>query len=356
MRRPVLLIVLACCVASGLPATASAAGGVEVTRDLRLSWVGDMAFSSEQGLPAGGVAGALDPVRRFLTGDLVTGNLEGTLATGGSSKCGAGSGGDCFSFRAPPSYARGLRRAGFDVLNVANNHANDYGPTGQAQTAAALRAAHIDHAGRPGQVTLRDVAGVRVAFLGFAPYPWASPLLDIPTAERMVRAAAGRADLVVVMMHQGAEGATRTHVPFGSETAFGENRGNARAFAHGVIDAGADLVLGSGPHVIRGIELYHHRMVAYSLGNFAGPNTLGLGGALSLSAVLHVHLTSTGEVLGGRWVPLVLRSPGEPRYDRSHLSAQLVRRLSHEDFGPHRRLPMTSRGTIGPDPAVAQRR
>jgi hypothetical protein len=114
-------------------------------------------------------------------------------------------------------------------------------------------------------------------------------------------------------------------------------------------------VVGSGPHVIRGIELYRHRMIAYSLGNFAGPNTLGLGGALSLSAVLNVRLTSDGDVLGGRWVPLQLVSPGEPRYDPSHLSASLVRRLSQEDFGS-RRLPIADDGTIGPDPAVARRR
>lgn len=355
MRRPVLALLLACAVAAGAPGAAVAAGGVEVTRELRLAWVGDIAFSADQGLPSGGVAGALDPVRRYLTGDIVTGNLEGTLATGGRSKCPGGSGGDCFAFRAPPSYARGLRHEGFGLMNVANNHADDYGSTGQAQTAAALRGAGIASTGRPGQVTVRDVHGVRVAFLGFAPYPWASPLLDIPAAVRMVGEAADHADLVVVMMHQGAEGADRTHVPHGSETAFGENRGNARAFAHAVVDAGAGLVLGSGPHVIRGIELYHHRMIAYSLGNFAGPNTLGLGGALSLSAVLQVHLTSTGEVLGGRWVPLRLERPGVPRYDPSHLSAQLVRRLSVEDFG-RRRLPMSSSGVIGPDPAVARRR
>jgi hypothetical protein len=335
-------------------APAAATGGVEQIHELTLTWVGDIAMSTDQGLPSGGVGGAIGPVRRYLSGDIVTGNLEGTLATGGSSKCPGGSGGTCFAFRAPPSYARGLRRQGFDLMNVANNHANDYGAVGQAQTAAALRGAGLSFTGRPGQITTLTVAHTRVAFVGFAPYPWASPLLDIPAAERLVRAAAKRADVVVVIMHQGAEGAGATHVPYGGETAFGENRGNARAFAHGVVDAGADLVVGSGPHVVRGVELYHHRMIAYSLGNFAGPNTLGLGGVLSLSAILDVRLSSDGDVLGGRWVPLRLVAPGEPRYDPSHLSVALVRRRSREDFGS-RRMPMSGDGTLAADPAVARR-
>ena len=250
-----------------------------------------------------------------------------------------------------------------EVIRFADHRGDSYRLSQQAAQAQGkyivfcgvhFMAESADVLSRPGQVTMRVVNGVRVAFLGFAPYPWASPLLDIPAAARMVHEATAHADLVVVMMHQGAEGADRTHVPHGSETAFGEDRGNARAFAHAVVDAGAGLVLGSGPHVIRGIELYHHRMIAYSLGNFAGPNTLGLGGALSLSAVLRVHLTSTGEVLGGRWVPLRLERPGVPRYDPSHLSARLVRRLSAEDFGSHR-LPMSATGVIGADPAVARR-
>jgi hypothetical protein len=346
VRRPVLLLALV----GGLLASAPARGAatLEPVGVFTLSWVGDMAFSSQQGLPAGDVPGALGPVKSLLAADIVTGNLEGTLATGGSSKCGGGSGGDCFSFRAPPRYARGLRRMGFDLVNVANNHANDYGPIGQSQTSAALRSAHVAYSGRAGQITTLRVQGARVAFVGFAPYPWASPLLDIPAAQRLVREAKARADLVVVMIHQGAEGAGATHVPFGTETAFGENRGNARAFAHGVIDAGAGLVLGSGPHVIRGVERYRHRLIAYSLGNFAGPHTLGIGGVTALSAILRLTLTSDGDVLGGRWVPIRIVSPGVPRYDGTRASIRQVQRLSRSDF--RHRFAIFSDGRIGRDP------
>ena len=352
MTRAVVAVAAALALAA--PAAALGAGSV-APFGLSVSWVGDMAFSSDKGLPPGGPGAAFAPLRRYLRADLVTGNLEGTLATSGSSKCpgnGSHPPGDCFAFRAPPSYAYGFAHAGFDLLNVANNHANDYGDIGQAQTAAALRSAGIAYAGRPGQITVLRVNGIRVAAVGFAPYPWAAPLLDVPAAAALVRAARRRAPIVLAFIHQGAEGADRDHVPYGPETAFGENRGDARVFAHAMVDAGATLVLGSGPHVIRGIERYHRRLIAYSLGNFAGPHTLGLGGASSLSAILRVDLTPDGHVLAGRWISLAMVSPGLPRYDRSHASAALVRRLSAQDFPASRRFAIHADGTIDPDPAI----
>ena len=352
MRRAVLACLILGAVAAA--PSARAAADLEAVDVFTLSWVGDMAFSSDRGLPAGDVRGALGPLKYYLRADIVTGNLEGTLATGGASKCGRRKRrsvkheGDCFAFRAPPRYARGLRRMGFDLVNVANNHFNDFGGTGQAQTTAALSGAGIAYTGQPGRIVTVKVAHTRVAFVGFAPYPWANPLLDIPAAAGLVRTAKKTNDVVVVMMHQGAEGAGALHVPFGSEGAFGENRGNPRAFTHAMIDAGAGLVLGSGPHVIRGIERYRHRLIAYSLGNFAGPHTLAAGGVTALSAILRVEISSDGDIVGGRWVPVTLVSPGVPRYDRSGASIRLVKRLSLSDFG--RRFPIFSDGRIGREP------
>src|SRR5258708_36907214 len=116
---------------------------------------------------------------------------------------------------------------------MANNPSDDCGPGGVAQTLAALKSAKLPHTGVKGEVTVQKVNGVKVAFLGFAPYPWASPLTNIPAAKSMVATAAKRADVVIVFIHAGAEGAGATHVPHGTETAFGENSGNSRAFAHG---------------------------------------------------------------------------------------------------------------------------
>ena len=247
--------------------------------------------------------------------DLMIANLEGTYSTGGPSKSDGKSSGTSFSFQAPPAYAEALPWAGIDLVNLANNHSNDYFARGLAQTTGALKQAGVAYTGLPGQVTVLHVRGVRVAVVGMSPYSGNASVNNLSGARRLVRRAAGEADLVVVLMHIGAEGSDKIHTPRGPETAFGELRGNPRAFAHAVIDAGADLVLGSGPHVIRGIERYKDRLIAYSLGNFAGWGNFGLGGNLSLSGLLTVKIDSTGRILGGRWLSLHLGAPGVPRID-----------------------------------------
>src|SRR5581483_7744683 len=104
-------------------------------------------------------------------GDIVFGNLEGTLTDATAGKCPAKSiGTTCFEFRAPPAFAADLRHAGFTVMNDANNHSYDFGPAGQAQTVASLHAAGIAQDGLPGEITIVRAGGLRVAVLGFAPY------------------------------------------------------------------------------------------------------------------------------------------------------------------------------------------
>jgi poly-gamma-glutamate capsule biosynthesis protein CapA/YwtB (metallophosphatase superfamily) len=300
--------------------------------------VGDIALSTQRGLPPGGLVNALAPVaHRLRSAGLTLGNLEGTLSVGGASKCGGIGGGDCFAFQAPPATAGALHALGFDLVNQANNHSLDYGDSGRAQTIAALDRAGVAHTGFPGEITVLKRAGIKVAFLGFAPYAFDSNLLDIPAAKALVRRARKRAQLVVVIIHAGAEGADQLHTPHGSQFYLGEDRGNARAFAHGVINAGASLVLGSGPHVIRGIERYRNRLIAYSLGNFVGYHTLGGGGVLDDSGILRVTLDRTGRVTAGDWFPIRLEG-GLPRPDPSHASAKLVARLSREDFAEHYRI------------------
>jgi len=313
------------------PRLPSVPKGASVT----IEWVGDMAMSSELGLPPGGVEHALAPVSGLLHGaDITFGNLEGTLSVGGASKCGASvTGDDCYAFQAPPSYAFGLRRLGFRLVNQANNHSMDFGASGREQTVAALRRAGLAETGYPGQITYLTSHGIRVAFLGFAPYNYDSNLLDIPTAVAMVKRARAHAALVVVIIHAGAEGADQLHTPYGTQYYLGENRGDARGFAHAVIDAGASIVVGSGPHVIRGVEDYRGHVVAYSLGNFVGYRTLGGGGVLNDSAILRVRLGQNGRVLAADWIPITLDG-GLPRPDPSDASARLVAQLSASDF-PH---------------------
>ena len=221
-------------------------------------------------------------------------NLEGTLTDGGASKCGAGSS-NCFAFRSPPSYAATFRKAGIDVVNQANNHAFDYGASGYADTRRAVRGAGLKSTGGPDDVTVVRHDGVRVAFVGFASYPWSGPLNDPAGVRSLIGKAKDRADLVVVAFHGGAEGSGAQHVPSGDETYLGEDRGDLRCFARTAVDAGADLVVGSGPHVVRGMEFYKGHLIAYSAGNFVGyGGVFGLAGPTAVSYILNVTLRSDG--------------------------------------------------------------
>jgi hypothetical protein len=246
-----------------------------------VGWVGDVTPGSQYGLPPGDGRSLFAAVREDLHGpSVMAGNLEGTLSTGGASKCGPAPSPACFAFQAPPANAAGLADAGFDVLNLANNHAHDFGPDGLGQTRGALAAAGLPATGAPGEVTVVRAGSRRIAFVGFASYPWSAPMNDPPAVRELVRAADRQADHVVVLFHGGAEGSDRTRVPEGRELHLGEDRGDLRAFARQAIDAGADAVLGSGPHVLRGLEVHRDRLVAYSLGNFAGVHNFATAGTL----------------------------------------------------------------------------
>ncbi len=307
---------------------------VNAKATVTIAWGGDTVLGSTYAMPPGDGRIMLAHVAPlFRAADVGWVNLEETLATGASSKCAGSTPGACYAFGAPPSYAHGLPASGIQIVNLANNHADDYGAAGQASTLAALRSAHVLWNGKPGQIRIVRMRGLRIAFLGFAPYPWASRLDRIPAAVALVRRAAAKADLVLVAIHAGAEGSSAVHVPQGTEVFLGENRGSSRAFAHAVIDAGADLVVGSGPHVIRGVQWYHGRLIAYSLGNLAGWHTFAGGGTLSESAVITVKLHADGSVAGARWTALSLEPPGTPVLDPAHASLALVAQLSRQDFG-----------------------
>lgn len=298
-----------------------------------MSATGDIILGDAGSLPAGDGAGFFDGVAEALPADLAMGNLEQPL-TGdtGFRKCGEDSTG-CHAFRAPPRYAGHLRDAGFDLLNLANNHGDDFGPQGRMNTQAALDQHGLAHTGSRDQITVVEAAGLPVAVVGFSAYAWTNDLNDHAQAAGVVSRAGSQADLVVVQVHMGAEGADQTRVPAGRETFFGEDRGDPRAFARAVIDAGADLVVGHGPHVLRGLEFYQGRLIAYSLGNFAGGGgTLNASGPLGLGAVLRVSLAADGSFAGGQLVSTHMFQAGLPVVDPQQRALALVREVTGLDF------------------------
>ena len=296
--------------------------------------VGDLMLGSDYPSPAylpPKGTDLLKPVAPVLRGaDLTFGNLEGPLARGGStSKRGAHS----YAFRSPPANAAVLKEAGFDVLSLANNHASDFGAAGRASTRAALVAQGITGVGQPGEIVVRTVRGVRIAFVAFAFNPVSDNLNDIPAARRLVAGAARSGGIVVVSFHAGAEGSGAARVPNATELYLGERRGNSRAFAHAVVDAGADLVIGHGPHVPRAMEIYKDRLVAYSLGNFATYGLFSLRGTTALAPILVAKVDpATGRFVGGRIISARQSGKGGPRLDSSDAAAREVARLSALDF------------------------
>ena len=305
--------------------------------------VGDTELGNSPNLPANPAA-ILAPVVSALKAPIVFANLEGTMTTGSSSKCASGST-NCYAFSVPPSYANVMADAGFNVVNSANNHSHDFGEQGASDTSAALTGASIKQTGLPGQIAVNDDHGTKVATIGFAPYSNVNNLLDLATAKALITKAKTLAPLVVVYMHAGAEGSTATHVTGQEETYFGENRGNSKAFAHAAVDAGADLVIGSGPHVVRGMEWYQGKLIAYSLGNFANFQNFASVGTMSISAILRVTLSATGVFASGTLTSVLLSSTGQPAIDSTGQAASLMNQLSSADFG-------SAAATIGPNGSI----
>lgn len=305
----------------------------EVEGVVSIDAVGDIVLGTETyGFAPGGGNALFAEIDSMFTGDIVLGNLEGTLAVGGESKCDVDAQ-DCFAFRSPPSEARWLRRSGFTTLNLANNHAYDFGAGALEETRSALDERRLDHVGAPGQIRVRRIGEIRVAVLGFSTYAWGADMRDIDAAVRLVRDATRLAHIVVVTMHAGAEGSDHQHVEPGTEYFLGESRGDPVRFARAAVDAGADLVVGHGPHVLRGMEWYEGRLIAYSMGNFAGYNVFNLTGPQKYSGVLKVMLNADGTWVRGELAATELVGKGVPAPDERRKAHALVRRLSSEDFG-----------------------
>ena len=313
-------------------AVASTAPRVSPDTRITIAAVGDTMMGSPQfGLPPSNGRYLFSATERYLKADISIVDQEGTLTDVGPSKCAGSSLSECFAFKSPPNYAANLTAAGFNVANLADNHTLDYGEIGLTNAEAALRRVHLPYTGLPGQFKIVHVGKVAVAVLGFAPYAWCANSLDLPGVQALVEKARREANLVIVYFHAGAQGAEEIHVGPGPETVFGDPQGDIRVLAHTFVDAGADMVIGTGPHVLRGIQFYKGKMIDYSLGNFLGYRGFGLGGNLSTSAVLQATITAGGQFVTARLRPVELDNDGVPSPGGYGIS--LVKTVSPEDFG-----------------------
>jgi poly-gamma-glutamate capsule biosynthesis protein CapA/YwtB (metallophosphatase superfamily) len=320
---------------------------------LSISAVGDIMMGTtypEAILPPDDGAGIFDNVKgNFSESDIVFGNLEGPLVDNGKSdKCRKNSR-LCFAFSTPTRYAKHLKDAGFNVLNIANNHSYDFGGEGIKSTVETLDALGIRSIAA-GKVERLDINGKKVALVGFSfssPSPYS--VNDIPAAKQMVSEIKASNDLVIISFHGGAEGKQYLHVVNSSEIFLGEDRGNVIAFSRAMIDAGADLVLGHGPHVLRAIELYKKKLIVYSLGNFLTYGRFNISDENGVSIILKVNIgLSTGDFADGKIIPVRLANRGIPESDPDNNAVKLIQELTAKDIG-RRNLIITAEGSLEKD-------
>lgn len=260
------------------------------------------------------------------------GNLEGVLMDGGEPAKVCKDPSLCYLFRSPARYAGHFRDAGFDVLSLANNHARDFGEEGRDASMLALDKVGITHSGRVGDVASWQEGEYRLAMAAFAPNIGSHSIHDEDAAACLVSTLARDHDLVLVSFHGGAEGEGAMHVSDAEEFYYGESRGNVVSFSHRMIDAGADLVIGHGPHVPRALELYRGRLIAYSLGNFATYYGISVSGDKGVAPMLMTTLDEDGQLLEGEIISFRQLRPAGPRLDERQTAAALVRNLTRTDF------------------------
>jgi hypothetical protein len=173
--------------------------------------------------------------------DITFVNHEGTLCSRGSSdKCPEDSD-HCYAFRSPPDFVKYLKQAGISAVSIANNHILDFGDSCRLETAETLQNAGIKWSGPPGSYAALEVKGKKVAIVAFHSAAHSNNTTQLKEARQLIRGLRRVNDFVIVSFHGGAEGFKALHVPGKSETFFGENRGDVKAFAHAVIDAGANI-------------------------------------------------------------------------------------------------------------------
>lgn len=279
--------------------------------------------------------------------DVACGNQEGTLIDKGGKAKYCGNSTSCFTFRTPTAYAKNLVDAGFDYMNIANNHINDFGPMGRISTMLTLKNAGIAYSGLakecPTAVIVRN--GKKIGFASFGHSRGTADINNLELVKSTVAKLKKETDIVVVSFHGGEEGTAHTRVPFATESAFGEARGDVHKFAHTAIDAGADIVYGHGPHVNRAMELYKNRLIMYSLGNFCTPYRMNINGITGYAPIITVNIKPDGTFVSGKIHPFIQVKGAGPRPDTSGAVIENFRKLSKLDF-PASKLIIDSDGSL----------
>ena len=279
--------------------------------------------------------------------DLTFGNLEGTIFDHGGIAKNCVNPENCYVFRTPSKYGKYLADAGFDVMSIANNHSGDFGTEGRKKTKENLTSLGIKFAGLldSDESAIFEKDGVTYGFSAFAPNKGTVDINNLQRARELISELKKKVNIVIVSFHGGAEGDNFQHIPQKNEIYFGENRGNVYEFSHAVIDAGADLVFGHGPHVTRALELYKGKFIAYSLGNFATYGNFSLSGSKGIAPIVKVILNEKGDFVEGSIISTFQKKNSGPKIDPENRALQKVINLTKTDF-PQSLLKISADGKI----------
>lgn len=328
------------------------AKSIEKQKKITLIAVGDImmgtTFPNKSYLPPEGTY-PFEDVHDVLVDATVTfGNFEGTLTDTGKNAKRCKDPSKCYSFKSPESYGEFLKRAGFDVVSIANNHIGDFGQVGMDNTLKTLDKNNIASAGilsKPTTIFERD--SVKFGLIAFAPNKDCLKIHNLQKAEKLIKELKSKVDIVIVSFHGGAEGLKHKHITRKTEYFYGENRGNVYNFSHKVIDYGADIVLGHGPHILRGMEVYKNKLIAYSLGNFCTYKRFSLTAAKAYGAILEVSLDADGNFIKGKIHSTLQTKPRYPFLDKDQKALKEIKRLTLEDF-PENKIQFSDNGEIAP--------
>jgi hypothetical protein len=294
---------------------------VETTpTDLRIAAVGDLVFSENSQVNR---LAFRDFAPYLNQADLALGNLEGAITTHPTPRK-PYIPGRSYAFRFPVDTADVLKRANFHILSIANNHSNDYGPIGFADTQQHLSAAGLEHTGLKGSFVIRQVKGLRVGVIALAHYPAYNNVLEIEATARLVTEVRSKADVVVLFYQLGGEGDAHALLSNDDAVFLGEQRGNARRFAAAMVKAGASALIGHGPHLVRAAECIDGVPVLHSIGNFVSSGGLSVRSLANLTVFAEIVFDPSGRFKGVRVIPATFDKDRLPIIDPTGRALHLI--------------------------------
>lgn len=281
--------------------------------------------------------------------DITFGNLEGVFVTKDikPQKCSEKSreAKRCYEFGMPDTLSYALKGMHFSVMSMDNNHNSDYGWQGVQFTKTLLDKREISYAAKKEPIII-VIDSVKVGVIAFGHSSESFQVFDLNTVTSEIKKLDSLADIIIVSFHGGAEGLSAQHIKDTTEYFYGENRGNLIQFAHTAIDAGADLIIGHGPHVLRAIDAYKGKLICYSLGNFLTHGNVNITGVKGKGAIMDINLDSnTGDLISANINPTVQVARGIPVYDTSLEAINLIKTLTEEDF-PNSEIKIDTKGHI----------